>query len=163
MCVPLEPVNSSSSVASTHRTGFEWPSATEMHCRGAVRPPFTPPMGLITPLKITHANTVSQSLQDKSVTYFFLHIYRCLHCKTQVDHKHAHNDKNVLSITQRQHNPIHISVDTYTRCTPIKNTCIKLHTQLPVPASFFCGTEQFRHYNRAASLLNSSFCSLSLT
>lgn len=50
-CVPLDPVNSSSSVASTHRTGLECPSATDIHCRGAVRPPFTPPIGLITPLK----------------------------------------------------------------------------------------------------------------
>lgn len=56
--VPFDPVNSSSSVASTHKTGLEWPSATEMHCKGAVRPPFTPPMGLITPLKITHAESL---------------------------------------------------------------------------------------------------------
>ncbi len=48
--IPLEPVNSSSSVASRQSTGLVCPSAIATHCRGAVLPPFSPPVGVITPL-----------------------------------------------------------------------------------------------------------------
>lgn len=47
---PLEPVKSSSSVASTQSTGLVWPSATETHCSGAVLAPLAPPTGVMTPL-----------------------------------------------------------------------------------------------------------------
>lgn len=48
--VPLDPVKSSSSVASRQSTGLVCPSAIATHCRGAVLPPFSPPVGVITPL-----------------------------------------------------------------------------------------------------------------
>lgn len=47
---PLDPVNSSSSVASRHRMGLVWPSAMETHCSGAVRAPLAPPTGVMMPL-----------------------------------------------------------------------------------------------------------------
>lgn len=47
---PLEPVKSSSSVASRQSTGLVCPSATETHCSGAVRAFLVPPTGLMTPL-----------------------------------------------------------------------------------------------------------------
>lgn len=48
--VPLEPVKSNSSVASRQSTGLVCPSAIATHCRGAVLPPFSPPVEVITPL-----------------------------------------------------------------------------------------------------------------
>lgn len=48
--IPLEPVKSSSSVASRQSTGLVCPSATETHCRGAVRAFLVPPTGLMMPL-----------------------------------------------------------------------------------------------------------------
>lgn len=47
---PLDPVNSSSSVASRQRMGLVWPSAMETHCSGAVLAPLAPPTGVMTPL-----------------------------------------------------------------------------------------------------------------
>ena len=47
---PLEPVKSSSSVASTQSTGLVWPSAMETHCSGAVLAPLAPPTGVMMPL-----------------------------------------------------------------------------------------------------------------
>lgn len=47
---PLEPVKSSSSVASRQSTGLVCPSATETHCSGAVRAFLVPPTGLMMPL-----------------------------------------------------------------------------------------------------------------
>lgn len=47
---PLDPVKSSSSVASRQSTGLVCPSATETHCRGAVRAFLVPPTGLMMPL-----------------------------------------------------------------------------------------------------------------
>lgn len=61
-CVPLDPVNRSSSVASRQSTGLECPSATATHCRGAVLPPFSPAMGLITPL---HRDTHIQNCTNR--------------------------------------------------------------------------------------------------
>lgn len=46
----MEPVKSSSSVASRQRMGLLWPSATETHCSGAVRAPLAPPTGEMMPL-----------------------------------------------------------------------------------------------------------------
>lgn len=48
--VPLDPENNNSSVASKHNTGLVCPSATEMHCSGAVRALLEPPTGLMIPL-----------------------------------------------------------------------------------------------------------------
>lgn len=47
---PLEPVKSSSSVASTQSTGLVWPSAMETHCSGAVLAPLAPPTAVMMPL-----------------------------------------------------------------------------------------------------------------
>lgn len=47
---PLDPVKSSSSVASRQSTGLVCPSATETHCSGAVRAFLVPPTGLMMPL-----------------------------------------------------------------------------------------------------------------
>lgn len=47
---PLDPVNSSSSVASRQRMGLVWPSAMETHCSGAVLAPLAPPTGMMMPL-----------------------------------------------------------------------------------------------------------------
>lgn len=47
---PLDPVKSSSSVASRQRMGLVWPSAMETHCSGAVRAPLAPPTGVMMPL-----------------------------------------------------------------------------------------------------------------
>lgn len=86
--VPLDPVNSSSSVASTHRTAFEWPSATETHCRGAVRPPFTPPMGLITPLMIRYTHNCQSVFKINQWGWFLSTLSQSLitnmHTKIQI-------------------------------------------------------------------------------
>lgn len=61
---PLDPVKSSSSVASRQRMGLVWPSAMETHCSGAVRAPFAPPMGVMMPLPRREGERMCQSAKE---------------------------------------------------------------------------------------------------
>lgn len=61
---PLDPVKSNSSVASRQRIGLVWPSAMETHCRGAVRAPLAPPMGVMMPLPGREGKRMCQSAKE---------------------------------------------------------------------------------------------------
>ena len=63
-----------------------------------------------TPKDHTHTWCHSLFNINKCSTDFLTHVYRCMHCKTQVNHKHAHKNTNILSIMQRQYKPIQTSL-----------------------------------------------------
>lgn len=76
-----------------------------------------------------------------------------MHCKAWVDHKHAHSDTNVLSITQRRHKAINLSsVDTTHKFREVSTCSISL-THPPPPPPLLPSPHFFFLWNRPIKAL----------